>query len=67
VASLIQIIRLSQADLDQVIFATKAASDVGGFELFLIFTVLNVGLVASCVRLVSSRGQRFAAQTKKME
>ncbi len=67
VASLREIIRLSQADLDQVISATKAASDVGGFELFLIFTVLNVGLIAWCVRLVSSRGQRFAAQTKKKE
>jgi hypothetical protein len=67
VASLREIIRLSQADLDQVISATKAASDVGGFELFLIFTVLNAGLIAWCVRLVSSRGQRFAAQTKKKE
>jgi hypothetical protein len=65
VASLREIIRLSQADLDQVISATKAASDVGGFELFLIFTVLNVGLIAWCVRLVSSRGQISAVLPKK--
>jgi hypothetical protein len=65
VASLREIIRLSQADLDQVISATKAASDVGGFELFLIFTVLNVGLIAWCVRLVSSRGQISPVLPKK--
>lgn len=54
VASLREIIRLSQADLDQVISATKAASDVSGFELFVVFTILNVGLIVWCVRLVRS-------------
>jgi hypothetical protein len=65
VACLREIIRISQADLDQVISATKAAADVGGFELFLVFTILNVGLIAWCVRLVRSRGQKSALLTKK--
>ncbi len=55
VASLREIIRLSQADLDQVNAATKAAADVGGYELFLIFTALNVGLIAWCIQMVRSR------------
>ena len=56
-ASLREIIRLSQANLDQVTSATKAASDVGGFELFVVFTLLNAGLIAWCVRLVGSRSR----------
>jgi len=55
VASLREIIRLAQANLDQVTAATKAAADVGGFELFLIFTALNVGLIAWCIQLVRLR------------
>lgn len=54
-ASLREIIRLTHVNLDQVNAATKAAADVGGFELFLIFTVLNVGLIAWCIQMVRSR------------
>jgi hypothetical protein len=56
VASLREIIRLAQANLQQVTASTKAAAEVGGFELFLIFTVLNIGLIAWCIQLVRSRG-----------
>ena len=53
-ASLREIMRLTQADLDQVTAATKAAASVGGFELFVVFTMLNVGLIVWCIRLVRS-------------
>ena len=59
VASLREIIRLAQANLHQVTAATKAAADVGGFELFLIFTALNFGLIAWCIQLVRLRIRRL--------
>lgn len=58
VASLREIIRLSQANLDQVSTSTKAAAQVGGFELFLVFSVLNIGLIAWCIQMVRSRSTR---------
>lgn len=58
VASLREIIRLTQANLNQVTAATKAAADVGGFELFVVFTILNIGLIAWCVRMVGSRSRK---------
>lgn len=56
-ASLREIIRLSQANLDQVAASTKAAAQVGGFGLFLLFTVVNTGLIAWCIHMVRSRSQ----------
>jgi hypothetical protein len=56
-AALREILRLSQASLEQVNAATKAAASVGGFGLFLVFTVLNAGLIAWCIRMVQS-GQK---------
>ena len=58
VASLREIIRLTQANLNQVTAATKAAADVGGFELFVVFTILNIGLIAWCVWMVGSRSRK---------
>lgn len=52
VAALREIIRLTQANLDQVVAAAKSAAAVGGFELFVVFTLLNAALIAWCVRLV---------------
>jgi hypothetical protein len=57
-ASLREIVRLSQANLDQVTTSTRAASQVGGFGLFLVFTVLNVGLIAWCIHMVRTRKPR---------
>jgi hypothetical protein len=57
-AALREIIRLSQADLSQVTASTKAASQVGGLELFLVFTVLNAGLITWCIHMVRSRTTR---------
>lgn len=52
-ASLREIVRLSHADLGKVAVATQAAANVGGFELFVVFTAMNIGLMVWCIRLVS--------------
>lgn len=54
-ASLREIIRLAQADLTSVAQSTEAAWQIGGFGLFLLFTVVNVGLIAFCIRLVQGK------------
>ncbi|RLS41759.1 MAG: hypothetical protein DWH81_05520 [Planctomycetota bacterium] len=59
VASLREIVRLSLANLDQATTSTRAASQVGGFRLFLVFTVLNIGLIAWCIHMVRSRKPRI--------
>ncbi|MBL8819610.1 MAG: hypothetical protein JNL58_26530 [Planctomyces sp.] len=51
-ASLREIIRLTQADLSAVVQSTKAAAEIGGLVMFLVFTVLNAGLIAFCLWLV---------------
>lgn len=51
-AVLREIVRLTQADHAVVLHSTTAASQVSGFGLFLVFTVVNVGLMAWCVHLV---------------
>ena len=56
-ASLREIIRLSQANLDQVALSTKSAAQIGGFGLFLLFTVVNTVLIAWCIHMVRSRTQ----------
>lgn len=53
-ASLREIVRLSQANPDQLAATTKAAAAVGGFELFFVFTVLNAVLILWCIRMVRS-------------
>lgn len=51
-ASLREIIRLSQADLSAVAQSTNAAAKIGGLGMFLVFTLLNAGLIAFCLWLV---------------
>ncbi len=51
-ACLREIVRLTQADLAAVTGGTAAAGQVGGFGLFLAFTILNIGLIAWCIHLV---------------
>jgi hypothetical protein len=53
-----EIIRLSLADLRQVTESTQAAAEVGGFVVFLIFTVINTGLIAWCIQMVRTRSSR---------
>jgi hypothetical protein len=57
-AVLREIIRLSLADLRQVTESTQAAAEVGGFVVFLIFTVINTGLIAWCIQMVRTRSSR---------
>ncbi len=54
-ASLREIIRLTQTDLAQAAESTRAAADVGGFALFLIFTTINTALIGWCLRMVMNR------------
>jgi hypothetical protein len=54
-AALREVIRLAHANLEQVAVATKSAAAVGGFELFVVFTLLNAALIAWCVRIASRR------------
>lgn len=62
-ASLREIIRLSQANFDQVADSTKSAARVGGFGLFLLFTVVNTVLIAWCIHMVRAKAQ--AAESVK--
>ena len=54
-ASLREIIRLAQANLIQVTESTRAAADVGGFGVFVIFTIINTALIGWCLRMVMNR------------
>jgi len=54
-ASLREIIRLSQANLIQVTESTRAAADVGGFAVFVIFSIINTALIGWCLRMVMNR------------
>lgn len=51
-ASLRELLRLSQLDLDQITIAAKEAAQVGGFVLFLVVLLLTTLLMAYCVYLV---------------
>lgn len=57
-ASLREIVRLSQADLNLLAASTRAAAAVGGFELFIVFTMLNAVLIFWCIRMVRSAVHR---------
>ena len=50
-----EMLRISKVDLTVVNASVKAAAGVGGFELFVGFTILNIGLMAYCIRLVNRR------------
>ncbi|MCR9199410.1 MAG: hypothetical protein NXI04_12250 [Planctomycetaceae bacterium] len=47
-----ELLRFVQVDASGVARNAKSAASVGGFWLFVLFTVVNVGLMAICVRLV---------------
>jgi len=51
-AALREIIRISQTDLVAATRSAAEASQVSGFGLFLVFTLLNAGLIAWCIQLV---------------
>jgi len=50
-ASLREVIRLSQVDLALLASHTSKASKVSGFVVFLIFAVINLGLIGLCIWL----------------
>ncbi len=54
-ASLREVIRLVQSDMQQVEQATRSAAEVGGFGVFVIFTLINTGLIGWCLRIVMKR------------
>ena len=54
-ASLREIVRLSQANVIQVTESTRAAAEVGGFTMFMIFTIINTALICWCLRMVMNR------------
>lgn len=66
VASLREIIRLSQANLAEVSAATEAAGNVGGFGVFVVFALLNAGLIAWCIWLVRPATQPSPAATNQL-
>ena len=47
-----ELLRFVQVDAAGVVSNVETAARVGGFWLFVIFTVLNVGLIAFCIHLV---------------
>ena len=51
-AFLREMVRMASVDLNQVTDNTQAAAQVGGFGLFLLFTVVNTALIVVCIRLV---------------
>lgn len=51
-ASLREIIRLAHVNPVELMASANAAAAIGGFELFVIFTVLNTGLIAWCIWMV---------------
>lgn len=55
VACLRELIRLSQVDISAVTTNTRAATEVGGFGLFVLFAVFNLLLMGFCIRLVRQR------------
>jgi hypothetical protein len=53
-ASLREVIRLTQVDLALVAAETASAAKVSGFVVFLIFALLNLGLIGLCIWLVKT-------------
>lgn len=56
-ASLREIVRLAQADLQSVAASAADAFRIGGFGVFLIFAVINAALIALCIVLVKGKPQ----------
>lgn len=56
-----EVIRLSHLDITQLIDNHAAAHQIGGFAVFLLFSVINLGVIGYCVWLVS-RGLNRAAE-----
>ncbi|MBL8809516.1 MAG: hypothetical protein JNM43_05020 [Planctomycetaceae bacterium] len=54
-ASLREVIRLTQADLTAVTQNAADAFQIGGFAVFLIFAVMNAGLITWCIVLVKQK------------
>ena len=54
-AALREIIRVAGLGVQPVTDNVKRASAIGGFELFVLFSVVNVFLIAWCVRLTQTR------------
>lgn len=59
-----ELIRLSQADLNRIAENTSRASQVGGFWLFVVFTVINTALIAWCISL-SMRSQQKTTELEE--
>ncbi len=59
-AFLREIVRFSHVDVPIVVANTEAAMKVGGFALFIGFTIMNIGLMAFCIRLVSKVAKPIA-------
>jgi hypothetical protein len=57
-ASLREIIRLTHVKATELMASTKAAAAIGGFELFVVFTALNAGLIAWCIQMVRTSKKR---------
>lgn len=49
-----EIIRFAYIDATDVLANTKSAANIGGFTLFVLSTIFNIGLMAFCLRLVRS-------------
>ncbi|MGB6044153.1 MAG: hypothetical protein WBF93_13420 [Pirellulales bacterium] len=45
-------VRLSEVDIAALYERHAAASMIGGLTVFLVFTVLNIGMIAACIWLV---------------
>ncbi len=58
VAFLREVIRVAHVDISNVTSNVQAAAGVGGFELFIGFTILNIGLMAFCIRVANQRSPR---------
>ena len=56
-SSLREIVRLAQTDLKTVTRSASEAFQIGGLSVFLIFAVMNLGLIAFCIVLVKRRPQ----------
>lgn len=49
-----EIIRFAYVDAADLLANTKSAASIGGFTLFVLSTIFNIGLMAFCLRLVRS-------------
>ena len=57
VAAVREALRLSQVDVAELVGRAGAAAEIGGGAVFALFLVINVTLIAYCIRLVIRRAQ----------